>query len=162
MVFHNVSFSFIHCHPVYSRLVLLPSAVSVSNQLSLWSAGGTLGLDVPVRNIPTWQISQRVGWCMCVGDLPEGSYFLHFFRPQAISQYQAIYQAISSNAVQCNFSGLCKSHYSSEISCAFPWSCWLLGSHWPSACPISTGWTLWATLRTNRSKRSGPCWRRWF
>ena len=48
-----VSFSFIHCHPVYWRLVLLPSAVSVSNQLSLWSAGGTLGLDVPVRNIPT-------------------------------------------------------------------------------------------------------------
>ena len=53
MVFHNVSFSFIHCHPVCTRLVLLPSAVSVSNQLSLWSAGGTLGLDVPVRNIPT-------------------------------------------------------------------------------------------------------------
>ena len=149
---------FINFHPIYARLMLLLTAVSASNHLSLWSAGRTLGLDVPVPDIPTWQIlytviyryHKRVGWCMCIGDLPAG----HMSWPSTSN--------ISSNSVQCSSSRLWRSHCSSEISCAFPWSCLLLGSNRPSACPTSTGWTLWATLRTSRSKRSGLCWRRWF
>ena len=83
-------------------------AVSVWSHLSLWSAGGTLGLDVPVRNTPTGQISQA-WWMMHVGrNLPEGPYFFAIFPATSnikkyIKQYQAIYQAMQFNAVPREF-----------------------------------------------------------